>query len=435
MSVPDVPAPRPPRTATTAARTLRNGVEVLAARRSGVPMVEFRLRIPDVAATESAAARRLLVTESLLLGTPRFDATDIASTTQRLGGSLTTASSADAVYVYGAVLARNLTPMLEFLAEILSTASFPAPAVGAERERLARELVIRRSRPETIAGESMRARMFGNHPYGMGLPDPEQVAGLTTRMMRRYRDRLGPNGAQLVLCGHISTGKAIEAAEALELWAGGAGTAAPPQPDFETGPILFVDRPGSVQTNIRVGGTVATRRDATYPATDLAMTLFGGSSSSRLMANIREDKGYSYSPRASVQHAGAGSRLVVSVNVATDVTAAAYSEIVYELSRMITTTVDGDELDRARRYRIGTTAISVQSQTGLTAQLATLVAAGLPPSFLRDHALALQNVSASDVLGAARRWLTPQRLVTVMVGDASQVVDELELLAPVEVAG
>ncbi len=434
MTLPAAAPPRPPRTPATAARTLSNGLEVLAARRSGVPMVEFRLRVPDVAATGSVAARRTLAIETLLLGLPGRDATEIAATAQRWGGSLATTSTSDAVYVYGAVLARNLEPMLRFVAEIMATASFPTAAVTAERERLARELVIRRARPETIAGEALRAEMFGRHPYGLGLPDPSEIVGLTSPMMKRYRSRLGPAGSQLVLCGHISTSAALDASTAMEAWRGDAGGAADPQPAPRPGPVLIVDRPGSVQTNIRVAGTAPSRRDASFAATDLAVTLFGGSSASRLMANIREDKGYSYSPRASVHHAAAGSRMVIAANVATEVTAAAFSEIVYELSRVVTTTAADDEIDRARRYRIGTAAIAAQSQTGLTAQLTVLAAAGLPPSFIRDHAVALGRVTAGDVLDAARRWLTPQRLVTVMVGDAARIAGDLGMLTEVAIA-
>jgi zinc protease len=92
------------------------------------------------------------------------------------------------------------------------------------------------------------------------------------------------------------------------------------------------------------------------------------------------------------------------------------------------------ELDAARRYVQGTLAMGIQTQSGLTAQLAGLVAAGLPVSYLRDYPAALEEVTTADVLAAAQRHLGPSQLTTVLVGDAASVVPAVEPLAPVELA-
>jgi predicted Zn-dependent peptidase len=197
--------------------------------------------------------------------------------------------------------------------------------------------------------------------------------------------------------------------------------------------FLVVDRPGAVQTNIRMGGPAVPRTDPDYPALALAVTVFSGYFTSRLNDNIREQKGYTYGAHSRVEHRRVASQITVSADVGRDVTAAALVEIFYELGRMVSLPVTQPELDAARRYVQGTLAMGIQTQSGLTSYLGSLVSAGLPVDYLRDYPAALEEVGVDDVLAAARRFLGPDQLTTVLVGDAATVVPAVEPLGPVEV--
>jgi predicted Zn-dependent peptidase len=354
-----------------------------------------------------------------------------------MGGSLAAGADAESVSVSGSALATSLRGFLDLLAEVLAEASYPADEVTVERERLAQELALARSQPENIARDALLHRLWNGHPYGRGLPDADVVAAVGPAALRRtHATRLLPRGSVLVIVGDVSPARTLDRAEeALDHWnrAGAAGQLKPPRfPGPQ--PTLVVDRPGAVQTNIRLAGPAVPRGHPRLPAMVLANTVFGGYFTSRLVDNIRERRGYTYSPGSGLEHRLAVSAFGVTADVGTDVTAPALLEIRYELGRMVTTPVGQDELDAARRYLLGTLAMSLQTQAGLTSYLATLAAHGLGVDYLRAYPAALQRTTVDDVLAVAAEHMAPRGLVTVLVGDASTIVPALERFDEVEVA-
>jgi predicted Zn-dependent peptidase len=161
--------------------------------------------------------------------------------------------------------------------------------------------------------------------------------------------------------------------------------------------------------------------------------VFGGYFSSRLVENIRERRGYTYSPRSSVEHMVGGSSFLVDADVATEVTGPAFLETWYELGRMAVTPVTEAELESARRYLLGTLALGTATHAGLASTLSTLFGVGLPAEWLADHQRALAAATVAEVAEASRRWLHPTGLTAVVVGDADRVTDPLRALGPVDV--
>jgi predicted Zn-dependent peptidase len=188
---------------------------------------------------------------------------------------------------------------------------------------------------------------------------------------------------------------------------------------------VLLDRPGAVQTTIRMAGPAPARNSPDYAAVSLANMIFGGYFSSRWTANIREEKGYTYGGHSVFEHPPAGSRVTVSVDVATDVTAPAMLETLYELGRIATVPVSQEELDQARRYAIGSLQLGTASQAGLASMISMLVGADLGIDYLRDFPRQLQAVTVDDVLSAAGTWMAPTRLTTVLVGDVKAVAEPL----------
>jgi predicted Zn-dependent peptidase len=407
---------------------LDNGLRVLVVRRTGVPLVELRLRVPFSAPGgkrgRAHTAQVALLSDTMLLGTGSRDAATLARDLQALGGTLSVGADADRLGFGGSVLSGGLRGQLELLAELLTSASYPKREVRGERDRLVQELAIHRSSAGVVAREALLARMYGNHPYARDLPESEDVEAVTPRSLRDlHAARVAPADAVLTLVGDITPARATAlVADALGSWAAtGAAAPTPAVPEQEGRRALLIDRPGAVQTTIRFGGAAPTRTDDDYAATVLANLVFGGYFSSRWVSNIREDKGYTYSPHSGLDHAAAASRLLAGADVATDVTAPALLETLYELGRIATVPVQQDELDMARRYALGTMALGSASQAGLAGQVSQLAGAGLELGWLKEHAAALQRVTVEDVLAAASRWLAPSVLTPVLVGDTSVV--------------
>ena len=431
-----VPPLGPPRTArlpTVAERTLGDGLRVLAVRRPAVPLVELRLRVP-FAGSADHVARAQLLGDTLLMGTERRSAAQIAADLQALGGSLSASVDSDRLGMGGAVLTGGLPGLLELLGEVLSSATYPEHEVEGERDRLVQELAIYRSQASVVAREALLHRMYGEHPYGRELPTAEAVSALDAGQLRAlHAERVSPQGSTLVLVGDLSPTKVLDAVEqALGGWTAQREAAeAPPLPAPPAGPALLLDRPGAVQTTLRLAGSAPSRTSPEHAAFTLANLVFGGYFSSRWVANIREDKGYTYSPHSGVDHPPAGSRVTLAADVATGVTAPALLETWYELGRVATVPVQQAELDQARRYAIGSLALSTASQAGLASTLTALTASGLGVEWLRDSPLALQEVTVDQVLEVAGRYLAPAGLTAVLVGDAAQVEGPASRVLPV----
>lgn len=438
--LPAVATTRVVKAPATAERHLVNGLRVVAVRRPSVPLVELRLRVPLPAARgdrgHTAAVRADVLGETLLSGTASRDSRRLASELQALGASLSAAVDSDRLLVAGSGLASRLPALLGLLADVLTAAAYPADEVDGETERLSQELLIARSQPSVLAGVALARRLYGDHPYAYGLPAADAVRAVTPPQLRAlHRSRVRPGGAVLLIVGDVAPAKALDAVEAaLGGWeAGTSAPVSPPLPGITPGPLLLVDRPGAVQSNLRLAGPALRRSDDGYAALQLANTLFGGYFSSRLVANLREDKGYTYSPRSGIEHSELGSVLQVSADVATDVTAAALAETRAELARVATVRVRAEELDDARRYAIGTLALGTATQAGLASTLTALLGAGLPLDWLRTHPARLEAVTVDDLHAHARHFFAPTSLVSVVLGDAGVVADDLRLLDAVDV--
>jgi len=186
-----------------------------------------------------------------------------------------------------------------------------------------------------------------------------------------------------------------------------------------------------VQSNLRLGGPAVGRNDPDYAALQLANLIFGGYFSSRLTENLRERNGFTYSPHSGLDDAAAGSTFLVNADVASQVTARAIHETWYELGRMALTPVTQDELDSARRYALGTLALSTATQAGLASTLSSLAGQNLSASWLLEYQKAVAGVTVADVQEVSRRYLAVSSLATVVVGDAEVVEDFLGTLAAV----
>src|SRR3954464_6458881 len=433
-----VPALAKPRTAklpSVADTTLPNGLRVLAVRRPGVPLVELRLRIPFAGKGDDHVARAQLLGDTLLSGTDRQTASEIAVALQSFGGQLHASNDSDRLGISGSVLSSGFGGMLALLGELLTRASYPKEEVVAERDRLVQELAIHRSQASVVAREALLRRMYGEHPYGRELPTAEAVADVKPSQLRSlHAKRIVPAGSVLTIVGDVQPARAVaEVEKALADWTTDTKAPATPKlPKHVPGRPLLIDRPGAVQTTIRMAGPAPARTSPEYAKISLANMVFGGYFSSRWTANIREDKGYTYGGHSVFEHPPAGSRISVSVDVATAVTAPSMLETLYELGRIGTVPVSQEELDQARRYAIGSLQLGTASQAGLASMISMLVGADVGVDYLREFPEQMQAVPVDDVLAAAAAWMAPTRLTSVLVGDVAVIEGSLRALIELE---
>jgi predicted Zn-dependent peptidase len=238
----------------------------------------------------------------------------------------------------------------------------------------------------------------------------------------------------LVVVGDVDPdGVLDQVEESLGSWSGSAPPVdVPPLPRPVPAPLLILDRPGSVQSSLRMGRPAIARDDERYPALQLANLIFGGYFSSRWTENLREDKGYTYGPHSRIDHHALGSVLNFDVEVATEVTAPAVLETFYELGRIATLPVTEREVDDVRQYAIGTLALSTATQAGLASTLAALAGVGLGADWIVEHPRRLSAVTVDQVSAAAAEFFGPAGLSSVVVGDAGAITQGLAALLPIE---
>ncbi len=415
-----------------AERTLHNGLTVIAIRRSSVPLVEIRLRVPFA---KAHLARTSLLTQTIFSGTATLSTVDIAAELQKVGGALGAAADPDRLLISGNALVTGLARQLEILADVLLHAEYPADEVATERDRLVDRIQVAQSQPSHLARVALLKRMYGSHPYAVQTPEAGSVRAVKPAALRElHASRLHPAGATLVIVGDLAPEKAIDAAEAaLGTWnGGGKQVELPPAPALRPGPLLLVDRPGAVQSSLRLALPGVRRTDPEQAALQLANLIFGGYFSSRWVENIREDKGYTYGPHSVIEHSVAGTSVVLSAEVATAVTAPALLETWYELGRLASVAPKPEELEQARQYALGTLQLGMSTQAGLAGLASTYAGYGLRLDFLAEHAARLAKATQEDVAAAATRFLAPSGGVTVILGDAEKIEDSLTVLGPVE---
>jgi len=414
----------------TVERTLSNGLTVIAIRRPAVPLVEVRLRVPFA---RTHLARAAVLTQTLLSGTAEMSTVDIAAELQKVGGGLSAGADPDRLLLSGNALVAGLDRLLDIMASVLTGAVYPAPEVATERERLADRIRVARSQPAHLAREALLKRIYGKHPYGVQTPTPDQVKAVGPAALRTlHAERVHPSGATLVVVGDLTPEKAIDAAErALASWNGAGKDADLPEvPELRPGPLTLVDRPGAVQSSLRLALPAVPRTHPDHAALQLANLVFGGYFSSRWVENIREDKGYTYGPHSMIEHAVAGSSLTVAAEVATEVTAPALLETTYELGRLASLPPADHELEQARQYALGTLQLGMSTQAGLAGLAITYAGFGLRLDYLAEHAGRLAKATRDDVAAAATTYLAPAKAVAVVLGDADRVEAGLAALTP-----
>ncbi len=434
LSAVPLPGPVPPVRVTGVSQTvLPNGVAVMVVPRPSVPRVEFRLSVPAGAAVGPSAAAAELLAMGIPLGTKQLGQAQLAERIQDLGGSIHVSQDHDRLYLQAAALSEAEEELYRLLADLVIAPEFPAPDLATERAKLIEGLRMARAEPHFPAGEGLGRLVYGGHPYGR--PEPSETAvRQTTRpaLLALHRQTFSPWAAQITVVGDVApqlTKSRLR--RAFTPWQGPRRV--PRLPAVRAGrsdEILFISRPGSVQTVVMAGSSGPTHGHPDHVALTLATAVLGGGFTSRMMSNLREDKGYTYSPHARLSTHLLDGLATASMEVRNEVTGAAYLELVYELGRLATSEVPRDELETTRSYLSGSRVIMLQTQAGLATALAQVRAHGLDHRYLERYSEQLAKTSAHEVMAAARRYLGPAAMTTVMVGDPD-AASQLDALGPV----
>ena len=422
----------------TADVTLASGLRLIAVRKPGTPLVEARLRIPFAGQRVSPqlhSARAELLAATLMLGTASRNRQQVDADLAVVGGHLNASVDSQRLMISGSVLSTGLPVLLAVLADTLTDAAFRSGDVRGEQSRLHEQLAIALSQPSTVARKHLQQRRFGDHPAAWDMPLAEDLDAVTLAAVRGlYRRQVVPAGSTLVLVGDLSPARIVdEVAKALGEWTSERSAVfLGSPPPIIGGPIGAFDRPGAVQSQVRLSAPAVGRDHDGYPAQQLANLIYGGYFSSRLMENIREDKGYTYGASSSTQFWPGRAAITVSFDTNTESTAAAIWEANYELGRITLVPPSTAEVDSARNYALGTLATALATQAGYASMISNLAAYGLDAKWLADYRKRVAAVDVDEVHSLARSIFAPSAFMGVVVGDLSVIGSALSAVVPVE---
>jgi predicted Zn-dependent peptidase len=370
-------------------------------------------------------------------GTAHRTSRQIEEDLRRLGADLGASAGQDTSAISFAGLSEFAEPLLKLVNELARESSLPVTEFERERRQKLEEVRLERTSPGFLAGERLRKVLFGAHPYARVSPTIEQVAAYKREDLEAvYREIYTPENALLMLVGDFEPRAMLDSIEKIfGNWAGekpaGKDTPAPPQ--LRGRNVYLVHNPGSVQTQILAGCHAITRKHPDWIRLGLANSLYGGAFNSRLVMNIREDKGYTYSPRSGITPLRQHGYFSISAAVRNEVVAASLTEIVYELDKVRSLPVPGPELADAQNYLSGIFSMGLATQEGLLSQFSTAELHELPEDYLETYRAKVRALSSADLLATARKYFDSANLQIVVVGDRAQIEEQATLFGEVQI--
>jgi len=371
-----------------------------------------------------------IAVEMLKEGTTTRSASDIARASAGMGGALSVGAGAEQTTASIAVLAEHAVAAVDLLADVLRNPRFPESELPRVRANFERNLAVARSDPQSLADEALASRVFGDHPFGRILPQEGQLAGYDIAKLRGFYERnFGARRTHVYVAGRYDR-PALEAAlrSAFHDWRPGDAPTELPARASETMQLALVDSPGAPQSSVRIAVPVPDPSHALYFPTTLMNSLLGGTFGSRITANIREDKGYSYSPGSSISARRGGALWILSAEVTSEHTAAALTEIFREIERLQREAPTDAELTPVQNYRAGVFVISNSSPNGVLGQLAFTDLHGLPDDFLTHWVASIRAVTPAEVSAMARQFILPERMTVVVAGDLATIGEAVRAL-------
>ncbi len=417
---------------------LSNGLDVVLAESHSIPKFhgELLFRSGNAVASDRAPGLAEITASVLRTGTAKRASRQIEEDLRRIGADFSSAAGADTSAISFSGLSEFAEPLLGMVNELAREAAFPAAEFERERRQMLEEVKLNRTQPSFLASERLRKVLFEDHPYAEIAPSEQQVAAYKREyLLEVYKEFYTPENGLLLLVGDFDSRAMLASVQ--KVFGGWAGkkpaakvAAAPPNPRGRR--VYLVHVPGAVQTQVLAGCHAITRKHPDWIKLGLTNSLYGGAFNSRLVMNIREDKGYTYSPRSGVHPLRQYGYFSISAAVRNDVVAASLTEIFYELDKLRAVPVPETELADAQNYLTGVFSMGLATQEGLLGQLTTVALHELPEDYLETYREKVRALKPADLQEAARKYFDSANMQIVLVGDREQIQEQAALFGDVE---
>jgi predicted Zn-dependent peptidase len=296
-----------------------------------------------------------------------------------------------------------------------------------------RNLAVSLSQPQQVALQKFREVMYGDHPYGRVFPTEEMIKGFTLQQIRQFYDAtFGAGRTRLYVVGRFDAA-AVEARirKAFEGWQKGTPPTTEPAKPTSARAVHVVDRAGAPQSTVIIGVPTIDPSSPDFIPLTVMDAILGGAFASRITKNIREDKGYTYSPNSELSVRYRDGYWAENADVTTTVTGPSIKEIFAEIDKLQAEPPSADELKGIQNYLAGTYVLQNSSRGGISNQLDYMDLHGLAPTYASTYVKQVYAVTAQQVMEMAKKHLQDERAIIVVVGDRKVIEEQVKAFGPI----
>jgi predicted Zn-dependent peptidase len=417
--------------------TLKNGIELLVVEHHEQPMVSIYFVVKTGAAVDPEEKESLasFTIDQLNKGTKTRSALQLADWIESVGGSVGSASRNEFSAIDISILSDYTDVAFQYLQDVVMNPTFPEDELEIIRERSKTALELELSNPGQMAQRHFEEVIYGQHPYGKHAT-VTSVTGITRDdLVAFYQKNFVANNVLIGLVGDVKAG---DAKKAIEKYFGGLKPGTPDQivysapAEHSKMKIYLYHRPGAVQTEVYIGELGIKASNPDWPAVRVGNRILGGGSDARLFMNIREDKGWTYGAYSSFSRERDFGYFQAHAAVRTEVTDSTVNEVLKEIVRIKTEPVSQEDLDNAKNYLVGNFPIQIETPDQIAEQIVEYKMMGLKKEDLETYRDRTAKVTVADVTAAMNKYLTPDKLSIILVGDALAIKEKLDPIAEVE---
>lgn len=411
-------------------RTLANGMGVTAVQFGNIPKVTINLIVKTGNVHEGPNQIWLadLMADLLEEGSVTKDAKQISREAASMGGNISIAVGLNTMSVSGDVLSEFAPDLVKLIADIIQNPAFPATEIDRLKADMKRNLSVQLSSPQPIASQEFRKMIYPDHPYGNIYPTEAMIESYTLDDIKGFFEaNVGAKRSVLYVAGKFDEAavqKAVD--ESFAAWKTGPDVSFPPAEAVTNKQVSILDRPDAPQSTIMIGLPVISPSHPDYLKLSITNALLGGSFASRITSNIREDKGYTYSPYSTITSGVGTSIWYEQADVTTEVTGPSLKEISYEVDRLQKEAPSAEELAGIQNYQAGVYVLQNSSPGGIIGQLNFLDLHDLPESYLTERVKNIYAITPGDVQDMTKKYLDYNSMTLVVVGDKKKIEEQLK---------
>ncbi len=422
------PQPGPPaplRLPAIQKQKLSNGLPVWIVELHEVPVAQINLVVLSGTANDPPGKYGVASLAAAMLeeGAGTRSALEIADAVDYLGADLAAATTSDLSAVRLHVPVARLADALPIMADVALRPAFPKDELDRQRQQRLTSLLQGRDDPPTISSVAFSRILYGKgHRYGTPqMGTAETIKALSSDDLRGfYASAFRPENAVLLAVGDITAAQAVPLFEkSFGAWKASGAAATEKLPATDEPParqVYLIDKPGAAQSQIRIGRIGVPRSTVDYFPIQVLNTILGGSFTSRLNNNLREVHGYTYGAGSSFDMRASAGPFSASAGVQTDKTSEALKEFFVELNAILKP-IPAEELARAKNYVALRYPSAFETTGDISRRLEDALVYNLPDEYFAKYVQSIQSVTAADVQRVAQKYIKPDRLAVVVVGD------------------